>query len=272
MLKTFRDIHAYRELLVLLAWKTLAMRYRNSYFGFLWAVAKPVVLVLTFMLVRSFVGIDAGGLPYPVLTFAALVMWIFFQESASDGVHSIVGHAALIRKARFPREILPLNAVLTKLVEWGLNTLVLVGLMAWYGIAPTLQVAWVPLILGYAGLAALVIALGGSAIQVWYRDLGQMLPVLLSLLMYASPVLYPIQLVHEALMVRHAAGAASPWLFQLYLLNPLAGVVDAFQGVMLRGVAPDLSLMLPGVLLVAAGLPVSLAVFRRAERHFADVV
>jgi lipopolysaccharide transport system permease protein len=272
MLATVRGLHAHRELLVLLAWKTLATRYRNSYFGILWALVKPVVLVLIFMLVRSFVGIETGALPYPLLTFAALVMWIFFQESASDGVHSIVGHAALIRKAWFPREILPLTAVLTKLVEWGLNALVLAALMAWYGISPTVHLVWVPLILAYAALASLAIALVGSAVQVWYRDLGQMLPVLLSLLMYASPVLYPLQLVRDALLVRHVAGEASPWLYQLYLLNPLAGTVDAFQGAVVRGVAPDPAAMLPGALLVAVALPLSLAIFRRAERHFADVV
>lgn len=272
MLDTFRRLHAHRELLFLLAWKTLATRYRNAYLGILWALIKPAALVLIFMVVRSFVGIETAGVPYPLLTFAAMLMWIFFQESASEGVHSIVGHAALIRKVWFPREILPLTAVLTKLVEWALNAVVLAALMAWYGFAPTAQVIWVPLLLAYASLASLAIALAGSAIHVWFRDLGKMLPVLLSLLLYASPVLYPMQLVRDALLVRQSAGSASAWLYQVYLLNPLTGLIDAFQGAVLRGTAPDPMTLLPGALLVAVGLPLSLAVFRRAEHHFADVV
>jgi lipopolysaccharide transport system permease protein len=118
----------------------------------------------------------------------------------------------------------------------------------------------------------LSIAFVGSAINVYYRDVGTALPVLLSLLMYASPVIYPLQLVKEKLLVQHAAGEWSNLLYTLYTLNPMAGIIDAFQNVVLRNAPPDLMAMLPGMILTAMLLPLSYAFFKRAESYFADVI
>src|SRR5687767_9611108 len=131
--QTVKDLIAYRALIGMLAWKTIVLRYKQAYFGVVWSVLKPVTLVLIFMLVRSFIGIDSGDIPYPLLTYCALLPWIFFQESASDGVNSVVGNANLIRKIYFPREIFPLTAVLTKMVELAISLVILAALMAWYG-------------------------------------------------------------------------------------------------------------------------------------------
>ena len=266
------NLFAYRELIATLARKNIAIRYKQAYLGIAWAVIKPVTLMLIFTLVRSFVGIDSGDIPYPVLIFAALLPWIFFQESASEGVTSVVSNTALIKKIYFPREIFPITAVATKLLELCINAIILAALMAWYGIPPTAYILWAPLIIIYTVLAALTISFVGSAINVYYRDVGQALPVLLSLLMYASPVIYPLQLVKDKLLVQQAAGEWSNLLYGLYTLNPLAGIIDAFQAVVLRGTAPDLVAMLPGAVLVAVLLPLSYAFFKRAESYFADVI
>ena len=263
---------AHRELMVTLAWKNIALRYKQAFLGIAWAIIKPITLMLIFTLVRSFVGIPSGNIPYPILTFAALMPWTFFQESASEGVNSVVGNAALIKKIYFPREIFPITAVLTKLVELSINFVILAGLMVWYGMAPSLQVLWVPLIVAYTVLAALTIAFVGAAVNVYFRDVGAALPVLLSLLMYASPVIYPLQLVKDKLLVQQAAGKWSDGLYTLYTLNPLAGIIDAFQSAVLRREVPDLQAMLPGVLLVAVLLPLSYLYFKRAESYFADVI
>src|SRR3569833_1237788 len=119
MIKTMTNLVAYRELMLALAWKNITVRYKQAYLGITWAILKPLMLVLIFTLVKSFVGIDSGDIPYPVLTFAALMPWIFFQEAASEGVNSVVGNANLIRKIYFPHEIFPLTSVVTKLVEPG---------------------------------------------------------------------------------------------------------------------------------------------------------
>lgn len=272
MLSVAKNIYDYRELMFTLAWKNIALRYKQAYLGILWAVIKPLMLMLIFTLVRSFVGIDSGSVPYPVLTFAALLLWVFFQEAASEGVTSVVGNTVLIRKIYFPREIFPITSVLTKLVELGINFLIISALMAWYGILPTVYVLWVPVLIAYTILAALTIAFVGSALNVYYRDIGTAMPVLLSLMMYSSPVIYPLHLVKEKLLVQQAAGEWSNLLYQIYLLNPLSGVIDNFQNVMLRGLPPDFTTMLPGFVLILCLLPLSYLYFKRAESYFADVI
>lgn len=272
MIKPIANLYAYRELMVVLAWKNIAVRYKQAYLGIAWAVLKPLMLMLIFTLVKSFVGIDSGNIPYPILTFAALMPWTFFQEAASEGVNSVVGNASLIRKIYFPREIFPLTSVITKLVELGINFLILAGLMVYYQMAPTIYILWVPVIIAYTILAALGIAMAGAAVNVHYRDVATALPVLFSLLMYASPVIYPLSLVKEKLLVNQAAGEWSNLLYTIYTLNPLAGIIDAFQQVVLRGQPPDLTAMWPGMVLTIALLPLSYLFFKRAESYFADVI
>ncbi|MHB1175812.1 MAG: ABC transporter permease [Sulfuriferula sp.] len=272
MIQASKSLYGYRELLIALAWKNITVRYKQAYLGIAWAIVKPLTLMLIFTLVKSFVGIDSGTIPYPILTFAALMPWTFFQESASEGVTSVVGNANLIKKIYFPREIFPLTAVVTKLVELGINFFILAGLMVWYHMIPSIYMLWVPLIILYTLLAALTVAFVGAAINVYYRDVGTALPVLLSLLMYASPVIYPLHLVKDKLLVHQAAGEWSNTLYTLYTLNPLAGIIDAFQSVVLRNEAPDLAAMIPGMILIAILLPLSYAFFKRAESYFADVI
>ncbi len=272
MITAIKRIVDYRELIAVLAWKNIVVRYKQAYLGVLWAVLKPLTLMLVFTLVRSFVNIPSGNVPYPILAFAALMPWIFFQESASEGVLSVVGNAGLIKKIYFPREVFPLTSMVTKLVELSINGLILVVLMVWYGMVPSGYLAWAPVIIVYTMLVSLAIAFAGAAINVYYRDVGAALPVLLSLLMYASPVIYPLELVRDKLLVQHAAGDWSNVLYILYTLNPLAGIIDSFQNVVLRGLPPNFSALMPGAILVAIGLPTSYLFFKRAESHFADVI
>lgn len=272
MLTIAKNLYDYRELMATLAWKNIALRYKQAYLGIAWAILKPIMLMLIFTLVKIFVGIESGDIPYPILVFAALMPWTFFQESTSEGVISVVGNSALIRKIYFPREVFPITAVLTKLVELGINFVILAGLMAWYGMLPSTYILWVPPIIAYTILASLTIAFFGAAVNVYFRDVGQALPVLLSLMMYASPVMYPLQLVKDKLLVQQAAGEWSNALYTLYTLNPLAGIIDAFQSVVLRSAPPDLNAMIPGAIMIAILLPLSYLYFKRAESYFADVI
>lgn len=272
MLLIAKNLYDYRELMVTLAWKNVTLRYKQAYLGIAWAILKPIMLMLIFTLVKSFVGIESGDIPYPILVFAALMPWTFFQESTSEGVTSVVGNTALIKKIYFPREIFPITSVLTKLVELGINFVILAGLMVWYQMMPSIYMLWVPLIVAYTILAALTIAFAGAAVNVYYRDVGAALPVMLSLLMYVSPVIYPLQLVKDKLLTQQAAGEWSDTLYTLYTLNPLAGIIDAFQSVVLRGAPPDLNAMIPGAIMIAILLPLSYLYFKRAESYFADVI
>jgi len=272
MITAVRNMVTHRELIAVLAWRNIAVRYKQAYLGVGWAVIKPLTLMLIFSLLRSIVGIDTGDVPYAVLTFAALLPWLLFQEAASEGVNSVVGNAHLIKKIYFPREVFPLTAVVTKVVEFAINYAVLLAMMAWYGIFPSAQALWVPLLVLYAVLIALTIAFVGAALNVYYRDVSAALPLALNLAMYASPVIYPLTLVQEKLIAHRAAGDWSTTLYTMYTANPLAGLIDAFQRVMLKDAAPDLAAMLPGMLFVALALPVSYVLFKRAESWFADVI
>jgi len=267
-----KNIYQYRELIQALAWKNIIVRYKQAYLGILWAVLKPVMLMVIFTLVRSFVGIETGDIPYPVLTFAALLPWIFFQESASEGINSVTSNAALVKKIYFPREVFPLTAMVTKTVELTISFFILAGLMIYYQVMPTIQALWVPAIILYTMVVALTISFFGAALNVYYRDVSQALPVALSLMMYGSPVMYPLHLVHKTLVVEQAAGEWSNSLYSLYTLNPLAGIIDSMQNVLLKGIQPDFLMLYPGVVLTLVILPISYIFFKRAESWFADVI
>jgi lipopolysaccharide transport system permease protein len=272
MFEIAKNVFWYRELIAVMAWKQIIVRYKQSYLGLVWAVLKPFILMLVFTLLNSFIGIPTGNIPYPVLSFTALIPWVFFQESTSEGVGSIVNNALLIRKIYFPREVFPITGVITKLVELVINFLVLGCLMLYFNVTPASTIVWLPAILLYMILAALSVALIGAALNVFYRDVGTMLPILLQLMMYASPVIYPMSLVKQKLLVDHAAGHWSEPLYRMYTCNPMAGIIDAFQRAVLYGTAPDWDVMWPGMLVVAIILPLSYATFKRAERYFADIV
>lgn len=272
MITAFKNLYQYRELIYALVWKNIVIRYKQSYLGVLWAVLKPIMLMLIFTLVRSFVGIETGDIPYPILTFAALLPWVFFQESVSEGVNSVTTNSPLIKKIYFPREVFPITAMATKLVELGISFFILAGMMIYYKMVPTIYALWVPAIIFYTIVVALTISLFGAAINVYYRDMSQALPVALSLLMYGSPVMYPLSLVHKKLIDEQAAGEWSNDLYTLYTLNPLAGIIDSFQRVLLKGLPPDFNALYPGIILTLVILPFSYLFFKRAENWFADVI
>lgn len=272
MIQAARNLIQYHELIRVMAWRGILVRYKQAYLGILWAVLKPVMLLLIFIVVRSFVGIDSGDVPYPLLTFAALLPWILFQESASEGVNSVVGNAHLIRKIYFPREIFPITSVVTKLIEFGITLFILAGLMAVYQFAPTAHILWMPVIVLYTLLAALTISLAGSALNVYYRDVVSVLPVALSMMMYLSPVMYPLHLVHKKLVIEQAAGKWSDMLYAVYTMNPITGIIDSFQRTVLKGLPPNLEVLWPGMAFTAVMLPLSYLYFKRAEAYFADII
>jgi lipopolysaccharide transport system permease protein len=262
----------YRELLAIMAWKQIIVRYKQSYLGLVWAVLKPTLLMLVFTLLNSFVTINHSDIPYPVLSFTALLPWIFFQESLSEGVSSVVSNAQLIRKIYFPREVFPLAGVVTKVVEFVINAAILALMMVIFHVMPTATIVWIPLLLLYTIMASLAVAFLGAAINVFYRDMGTMLPIVLQLMMYASPVIYPMALVKQKLVDDQVAGAWSPLIYDLYRMNPLAGIIDGFQRTILFDQAPDFGVIWPGLIVVLLLLPMGFAIFKRAEQYFADVV
>ncbi len=250
----------YRELLYFLIWRDVKVRYKQTLIGAAWAVLQPVMTMIIFTAVFGhFAKIPSDGVAYPVFAFTALLPWTYFSQAILGSSSSLVGNAHLISKVYFPRLIVPLAATMTPLVDLLLSFLTLLGLMLWFGIAPTWGVVTLPLFLLLALLTALAVSLWLSALNVRYRDVGYTVPFLVQCWMYASPVAYPVSLVPEQ------------WRL-LYGLNPMVGVIEGFRWACLGKAGLDLGVTAMSALAVAVVLAGGLVYFTRMERTFADIV
>jgi lipopolysaccharide transport system permease protein len=255
-----REMWEYRELLYFLAWRDVKVRYKQTVLGAAWAILQPFFTMVVFSLFFGrLAGIPSDGLPYPIFSYAALVPWQFFASGLSNSSNSLVGSANLLRKVYFPRLVVPVAAVLPGAVDFCLAFLVLLGMMLFYGIVPTVNVAWLPLLLLLAFVTALGVGLWFSALNVQFRDVRYTVPFVVNAWMFATPIAYPSSLLEE------------PWR-TLYGINPMAGVVEGFRWALLgTETAPGPMILVSA--LVAVGLLVSGAYyFRRMEKTFADVV
>ena len=265
-LRPFRALLRLRHFSNLLATLTvhrLKVRYAHTRLGFVWASLQPLVLMSVFALMFSLLGRAPGGdVPYALFAYAALVPWTAFASGLTNASSSLTGHASLLTKVYFPREILPVSYVAAALVDLGVAALALGGLMAWYGVAPTLALLWV-----IPAIAVLAVFLTGaglllSALHVFHRDVGTAIPVALQVWMFLTPVLYPLTAARDAL---------TPALYALYALNPMAGVVDTFRRAVL-GQAPDAFALSSAAIVSTATLCVAFVYFKWAEMTVADAV
>jgi lipopolysaccharide transport system permease protein len=255
-----RELWEYRELLFFLTWRDVKVRYRQTVLGAAWAVIQPFFTMVIFSLFFGRLArVPSDDVPYPIFSYAALVPWTFFASGLSQASNSLVGSANLIRKVYFPRLVVPVSAIMSGVVDFVLAFVILLGMILFYGVVPTMAVVWLPLFL----LLALVTSLGAglwlTAMNVQFRDVRYAVPFLVQAWMFATPIAYPSSLLDE------------PWR-TLYGINPMAGVVEGFRWALLgTGTAPGPIVIVSA--LVAVGLLVSGAFyFRRMEKTFADVV
>ena len=256
-----RELWQYRELIYFLTWRDIKVRYKQAALGVAWAILQPVLTTLITSVVFGYLlKVDTGSdLPYPVFTLAAQLPWHLFQLSLQKSSTSLVGNSNLITKIYFPRIIIPLSSVLAVLVDFGISLLLLIGAMFIYKLPLTLNILWlIPLTL-LAILAALAVGLWFSALNVQYRDIQQMVPFLLQIWMYATPIVYPITIIPEGI------------IRNIYSLNPMVGVVQGFRWALFGGAAPDISLLYSSIAVIVL-LISGLYFFRRMEKTFADVV
>jgi lipopolysaccharide transport system permease protein len=255
---------ASRDLLITLTLHRIRVRYAQSRLGAAWAVLQPLGIMLAFALVFSLLGgAPTEGVPYALFAYAALVPWTAFASGLSNTTTALTGHAALITKVAFPREILPLTYVVAALVDALLASCVLAVLMVWYAVAPTVQLPWAVVALGLLALLLVGAGLLLSAIQVRHRDVGLAIPVLLQVWMFATPVVYPLSLARDQL---------SPSLYAVYLANPMAGITDTFRRATVLQQAPDAQALMMSTAVVALLLPFAYLYFKHAEFTMADVV
>lgn len=256
----WRELWAARELLYFLAWRDLKTRYAQTAIGAGWALMQPLLSTLIFTLVFSYLAkVPSDGLPYPLFAFAALLPWSLFARSLERSTLSVVTEGGLIKKVYFPRLIIPIAATFINLVDFAVGLLILIGMMAWYQQVPQWTVLFLPFFVVIALLTALSVSLWLSALNVKYRDVASVVPLMTQLWMFASPVLYPASLVPESLR----------WY---YGLNPMAGVIEGFRWALLGKTAPDWTMMAVSLAMVALLLIGGVIFFRRVERTFADLI
>jgi lipopolysaccharide transport system permease protein len=253
-----RDLWEHRELLYFLAWRDVAIRYKQTIFGALWAIIQPFMTMVAFSLFfGQLAKIPSDGVPYPIFSYTALLPWNYFAQSLAKSSNSLVGSANLITKVYFPRLVLPIASVLPPLLDFAIAFIVLLGMMVFYGISPTLAIVLLPALLITSVMCALGAGLWLSALNVEYRDIAYVVPFLTQLWMVATPIAYPSSLIEE------------PWR-TLYGLNPMVGVIEGFRWALLGTKPPEALLMLSAsvsVLMLLSGA----FYYRRAERTFADI-
>jgi len=256
----FRELWDYRELLYFLIWRDIKVRYKQTVLGAAWAVIQPLSTMVVFSIFFGRLArIPSDGLPYPIFSYCALLPWQLFSRALTESGNSLVGSQNLITKVYFPRLVIPLAAVLGGLVDFAIAFLVLLGMMAYYGIVPTTAVATLPLFLLLTLATAVGAGLWLSALNVQYRDVRHTLPFLSQVWLFATPVAYPASLVPGA------------WR-TVYGLNPMAGVVEGFRWALLGTSHAPGRLILISVGVVIVLLVGGVYYFRRMEKTFADVV
>lgn len=257
----WKDIWRYRELMYFLAWRDILVRYKQTAIGIAWALIRPFLTMVVFSVVfGGLAKFPNGGVPYPILVFAAMLPWQFFANALSECSNSLITNANLVSKVYFPRLIVPISAVIVSFVDFMVSGMILLGLMAWYNFVPNWRILTLPVFILIAFAAAVGAGLWLAALNVEYRDFRYIVPFIVQFGLYISPVGFTSSVV-------------PPQWRLLYSLNPMVGVIDGFRWSILGG---DSQIYLPGFTL-SVGLVTLLLVtgvwyFRKMERTFADVI
>lgn len=250
----------YKDLIGTLSVHRIKVRYKQSVLGVFWAVLQPLSIMLIFTFVFSLIArMPSDGAPYALFAYTALLPWNYFSAGVSNATNSLASHAQFVTKVYFPREILPITYVVAALFDFGVASTLLVGLMIYYRVSPTINVLYVLPIILVLTCFSLAMSFFFSATQVRFRDIGVAVPLLLQVWLFATPVIYPLSAV------------PARWR-PIYVLNPMVGIIESFRQVVLRGSAPD-----SGSLLISAGISVILLgacyiYFKLVEATMADFV
>jgi lipopolysaccharide transport system permease protein len=254
------SIWQFREMLYFMVWRDVLLRFKQTAVGVTWVVLQPLITMIIFTLIFSkLANLPSDGIPYPVFAFTALLPWFFFSQALMRSSSSVVQNANLITKIYFPRLLIPIAASIAPIVDLVFSFLFLLLLMGWYKITPTWGILVLPLFLALAIITSLAVGLWSSAINVKYRDVGNIIPFVIQVWMYASPIAYPVSMVPEK------------WRL-LYSLNPMVGVIEGFRWALLGRKSPDFMLMAVSASVVLVLLVGGIVYFKKMEQTFADVI
>lgn len=259
----WKELFAYKDLFFFLVWRDIKVLYKQTVLGFSWALIRPLFQMVVFTIVfGNMAKVSSDGVPYAIFNYVALVPWTYFSSSMTASTTSMVSSANMITKVYFPRLVIPMTAVLAKLVDFAIAFLIIFGLMAWYQIAPTWNVLYLPLLILLMVTTAAGIGMWLSALTIQYRDIKHASTFMTQLLMYAAPVVWPASLILE-----NYGGLA----YKLYGIYPMAGVIEGFRAALLDSRPMPWDLIgigaITGMILFVTGA----FYFKRMERRFADV-
>ena len=260
----WRDLWRYRDLFFFLAWRDLLVRYKQTVFGVLWAVLRPLLTMVIFVVIVSrLAGLPSDGVPYALLVLGGMLPWQFFATALADSSSSLVTNSNLVTKIYFPRIILPASSVIVAMVDFAITLGLMVLVMAWYRYLPPLRIVLLPMFVLLALISALGPGLIATALNVKYRDFRFVIPFLVQFGLYVSPVGFKASVIEEKL---------GPIARLVYALNPMVGVIDGFRWC----IGAESTLHVPALAISSA---VSLALlwygvrfFRATEKGFADIV
>ncbi len=259
IISLFKNCYQYRDLLVQLIRREITARYKQSYLGSAWAIMQPLILMIIFTMIRSFIKIPSDEIPYPIFVYAALLPWTLFSNAVIFGVPSIISNANIIRKIYFPREIFVVSAVLVTFFDFLMGTIVYIILMIVYGYFPSYHAIIIPVYLLVIFMMALGFSLLFSSIGVWTRDIVRGIPILMQFSMFLCPVIYPLSSVPDQYRA-------------IYQLNPLVGLIEGFRSVLLKNNWTDFSLLLYSIIGSIIIFELGYYFFKKLEMQFADVV
>jgi lipopolysaccharide transport system permease protein len=256
-----RDLWIYRELVYFLTWRDLKVRYKQSVLGVLWAIINPLVTTVVFAIIfGNFAKFPSDGVPYPIFSYTATLPWTFFAAALTVSARSMLTSGGMVSKIYFPRIIVPLSSIFANLADFLVGFVIMIGMLIFYKVTPTINMLWLPAFMLLATITALGVGLWFSALLVMYRDINYLLPFLTTIWMYLSPVVYASSTIPEKYRI-------------IYSLNPMVGVIEGFRWALLgtqQSISPLMIAISTGIALLI--FITGLFFFRRMERIFADMI
>lgn len=255
-----REVWEYRELLYFFTWRDFKVRYKQTAIGILWALFQPFITMVVFSIFfGQLLNVPSNGVPYPIFVYTGLLFWQFFSTALTDTSNILVANQSIITKVYFPRLLLPLATVMTKVVDFAIATLILVGMMFYYGYSPNLSGLFIlPLLLIITFMASVGLGLILAAINVKYRDVRYVLPFFIQMLLFVTPVIYPAGIVGKY-----------SWILAL---NPMMGVIQSARATLLGTTVLNWALVFISLFATFTLLLIGIYLFKKTERYFADII
>ena len=259
-LKDVRELWQYKELLYFFSWRDLKVRYKQTSIGIAWAIFQPFITMVIFSIFfGSLAKVPSDGVPYPIVVYVGLLFWQFFSTALSDTSNTLISNQSIITKVYFPRLILPISSVMTKFVDFLIATLILIGLMFYYGYMPHLSgLLILPLLLIITFMASTGLGLFLASINVKYRDVRYALPFFVQIMLFLTPVIYPASI----------AGKYS----YLLALNPMTGVIQSARAAILGATPINWLLIIISLVVTFILMIFGIYIFKKTERYFADII